>query len=292
MFIDNKIKILINLIKAKLSTTGSEPATGSWDTIEEQNKLLYDKILNLNPFIEFDYRAEYHTAWDYYPYPSRGYQSPYGWGVPDYGAWLYPLNILNMDKPYIVLKDYSRSYGGASPNILWSPLGGEINSINFQKNSFQFIGTYFDTYLKLVFLNLSPSAKSETIERNYTLNGTYVSETALDGWLFNNLEVIRETITSSLSGTTVYRVNYIKAPLIVSLYDYFEPDVKKTTLVKAGEGWYIGIGGIGIFIEDTIKKIIFLQDPTMTGNSNIFGNTLCNGEVWGYTQWGVLRFKC
>lgn len=289
MFIDNKVKILINLIKAKLSTTGSEPATGSWDTIEEQNKLLYDKILNLVPFIEFDYKAEYHTAWDYYPYPSRGYQSPYGWDIP------HPLNILNMDKPYVVLEEYSSdSAGRKRPPFLWSPLGGEINSINFWKDNFQLIGTYFDTYLKLVFLNLLVSAEPKTIERNYTMNGAYMREEELDGWVFNSLEVIRES-----TGTT-YHTNYIKAPLMVSLqteyqfstnsYDYY--GAGKTTLVKIDEGWYIGIGGIGIFMEDTIKKIIFLQDPTMTGNSNIFGNTLCNGEVWGYTQFGVLRFKC
>jgi hypothetical protein len=45
-------------------------------------------------------------------------------------------------------------------------------------------------------------------------------------------------------------------------------------------------------IENIIKKIIFLQNPLLMGSSEILGNTLCNNEIWGYTQWGVLRFKC
>ena len=41
MFIDNYIKTLINTIKNKIYTVGTEPIEGGWDTIENQNKLLY-----------------------------------------------------------------------------------------------------------------------------------------------------------------------------------------------------------------------------------------------------------
>jgi hypothetical protein len=280
MFIDNYIKTLINTIKDKIYTVGSEPIEGNWDTIENQNKLLYDKISQLNPFIEYDYKVEYHTAWEYYPYPNTRY---------------YPVNILNTDKPCVVLYDSTVDVG--FDIILWSPLGGQIK-VNFQKDNYRFIGTYFDNYLKLVFMNLyPPSSEPKTVERSYTTNGTFVSETEIDGWVFNTLPVVR---------WSSYWWYFIEAPITVSLQNYFPSHehfyegfyLKKTTLVKTDTGWYAGIGGIGIFMEDAeeieniIKKIIFLQNPLLMGSSEILGNTLCNNEVWGYTQWGVLRFKC
>ena len=286
MFIDNYIKTLITTIKNKIYTVGTEPIEGGWDTIENQNKLLYDRISQLNPFIEYDYKVEYHTAWEYYPYP----------------AGSYPVNILNTDKPCVVLYDYTVDTG--HDIILWSPLGGQIK-VNFQKDNYQFIGTYFDNYLKLVFMNLLPSSEPKTFERSYTTNGTFVSETEIDGWVFNTLPVVRWTRTSIIGGISSYWEYFIEAPITVSLQNYFPAHehsddflLKKTTLVKTDTGWYAGIGGIGIFMEDAeeieniIKKIIFLQNPLLMGSSEILGNTLCNDEVWGYTQWGVLRFKC
>ncbi len=296
MWIDNYIKTLINTIEAKLYTVGTEPIRGGWDTIENQNKLLYDRISQLNPFIEYDYKVEYHTAWEYYPYPAGGWRQPYGWGTTGFKTWYYPVNILNTDKPCVVLYDFTVDIG--HDIILWSPLGGQIK-VNFQKDNYQFIGTYFDNYLKLVFLNLYPNTEPTTIERSYTANGTYVSETEIDGWVFNTLPVVRWTRTSIIDGISVYWEYFIEAPITVSLQNYFPRHehfydffIKKTTLVKTDTGWYIGFGGIGIFVENEIKKIIFLQNPLLMGSNEILGNTLCNDEVWGYTQWGVLRFKC
>jgi len=303
MFIDNYIKTLINTIKDKIYTVGTEPIEGGWDTIENQNKLLYDKISQLNPFIEYDYKVEYHTAWEYYPYPAGGWRQPYGWGTPGINAWYYPVNILNTDKPCVVLYDPTVNVG--YDIILWSPLGGQIK-VNFQKDNYQFIGTYFDNYLKLVFMNLLPSSEPKTVERSYTANGTFVSETEIDGWVFNTLPVVRWTRAPSIIGEIrKYWEYFIEAPITVSLQNYFprheHPEdkyLKKTTLVKTDTGWYAGIGGIGIFMEDAeeieniIKKIIFLQNPLLMGSSEILGNTLCNNEIWGYTRWGVLRFKC
>jgi len=296
MWIDNYIKTLINTIEAKLYTVGTEPIGGGWDTIENQNKLLYDRISQLNPFIEYDYKVEYHTAWEYYPYPAGGWRQPSG-----FSTWYYPVNILNTDKPCVVLYDFTADIG--YDIILWSPLGGQIKVDNyrshfFQKDNYQFIGTYFDNYLKLVFMNLHPSSEPKTVERSYTANGTYVSETEIDGWVFNTLPVVRWTRTG-IEGRSSYWEYFIEAPITVSLQNYFPPHEhfveflrKKTTLVKTDTGWYIGFGGIGIFVENEIKKIIFLQNPLLMGSNEIIGNTLCNDEVWGYTQWGVLRFKC
>ena len=295
MFIDNYIKTLITTIKNKIYTVGTEPIEGGWDTIENQNKLLYDKISQLNPFIEYDYKVEYHTAWEYYPYPAGGWRQPYGWGNPAFNTWYYPVNILNTDKPCVVLYDYTVDIG--HDIILWSPLGGQIK-VDFQKDNYQFIGTYFDNYLKLVFLNLYSNTEPTTIERSYTTNGTFVSETEIDGWVFNTLPVVRWTRTS-IGGISFYWEYFIEAPITVSLQNYFPRHehfddylLKRTTLVKTDTGWYIGFGGIGIFVENIIKKIIFLQNPLLMGSNEILGNTLCNDEVWGYTQWGVLRFKC
>jgi hypothetical protein len=278
MYIDSQVQALIEYLKGLFLTVGTEPVSGSWDTIEEQNKYLYDKIIGLNPYVDCEEIMEYHTNYESYPLPVNTADT------------LKPLAVkLINTKPYVLY-----NLGSTTHYNLWNP----SESFNMQgaseltgiSTTYRLIDLYDSgTDMRLVFIKTDTT---ETLERIFDYTGYFLRDEIITGYYFNSYEIdfkYYSTFKCSL-GIKIgdlqfnYPDNYL-----VGL------NTQGLNICRGTSKTYVSQGEACLFLEDdAISKIVYLDNSTYIHDysNNFIGSVWDGTSIWALKQKSLVRYKC
>ncbi len=277
---------LLNSVLTIFTTTGSEPATGDVDTIENSNKLIYDEISLLDRVITYPIPVEYRTCYDakvWYNeetnYSVGGksktrYWSTYITNYNDTAAILFSDKKIygsdkNIDYAYIYLYDTDDEI---RIQCLWKdyPVKFEYDG-NF--NIYVVDSTVYNTYTKYIF----------------DIAGTLISKEGISGVFSASQMTARSGTNSSVLSLSV---------LPFSCVNLYAPETFRFYPQEINGEYFVGLGDKGYYFNYDYKntRIVFFNEPLLIGHGlvpNYKHNIKIVGDSYYRTnQYGKIeRFK-
>ena len=240
------IKTAVNNVIAIFTATGSEPASGDVDTIENSNKLIYDEIASLGRIIVYPVPVEYRTCYEAKIW--RNTTTDYSVGGNRYSRMFYTF-ITEYEGGIAILFIYPYRYGSDS-NLTKSyiylystEVVLEIDNKWTSKNVCKF--TYDGEFHMYTTSNPDTGTYGQYI---YSSDGVYLRSTTKTG-LFNFRGMMEDE----------YKISCI---------DFSVLDTIKFVPQQIGDSYFIGIGDKGYWFDSSysVTKIVFFNEPLLIGH--------------------------